>query len=220
MKSTIWLVVLLILVGSCTQDEAIGEGQISYRITLESVWSPETHPNQFPLNAEVSPFLAVSHEDYIQIFDVDQLASPGIKALAETGSINPLDDEINDLIEAERANDMVTSTRIASPGIAYAELNLDNQSHYVSLVAKINPSPDWFIAVQGIDLVENGQWVDSKAAKVVVYDAGTDLGNTYTSIDNPALQPLTISEVDKGPITNAEGGVSTVAIVRFERVGR
>jgi len=47
----------------------------------------------------------------------------------------------------------------------------------------IAPSPDWFTGVRGLSLIENGQWVDQKIVVLDLYDAGTDSGVTYSSLD-------------------------------------
>jgi hypothetical protein len=47
----------------------------------------------------------------------------------------------------------------------------------------IAPSPDWFTGVHGLSLVENGRWLDQKTVVLDLYDAGTDSGVTYNSLD-------------------------------------
>jgi len=47
----------------------------------------------------------------------------------------------------------------------------------------VAPSPDWFVGVAGLLLIEDGQWVESKTILLKVYDAGTDSGRGFTSAD-------------------------------------
>lgn len=51
----------------------------------------------------------------------------------------------------------------------------------VSFVSMIDPSPDWFLGVSGLDLcLRNCTWAESKIVDLYPYDAGTDSGPTYT----------------------------------------
>ena len=50
-------------------------------------------------------------------------------------------------------------------------------------MAMIAPSPDWFVAVDSLNLLEGGQWADRKVATLYGYDAGTDSGSTFSSPD-------------------------------------
>jgi hypothetical protein len=45
----------------------------------------------------------------------------------------------------------------------------------------IVPSPDWFIGLDGVDLCQDGQWLDNIRLEVSPMDAGTDNGLTFTS---------------------------------------
>lgn len=68
----------------------------------------------------------------------------------------------------------------------------------VTLVSMIAPSPDWFVGVAGLSLVEGGDWRDEVVVELFAYDAGTDSGPTYTS-SNQVTQP-------QAPITKIQGG--------------
>jgi hypothetical protein len=47
----------------------------------------------------------------------------------------------------------------------------------------IAPSPDWFVGVDSLNLIENGEWVTNKIVTLYGRDAGTDSGITFTSPD-------------------------------------
>ena len=46
------------------------------------------------------------------------------------------------------------------------------------------PSPDWFIGIDSLNLLENGKWLNSKTINLKVYDAGSDSGLNFTSADS------------------------------------
>ncbi len=212
-KLYILLIVLSVTFAACSKENA--GNKVVYRVTLESQWSADTYPDAFPNEAGLSPFLAFSHADYIELFNTESLASPGLKAMAENGSINPLDQEVQQFIDAGNAADLVTSTRISSPGIATTELTVTQESSTVSLVSKITPSPDWFIATKNIQLYEDGEWVD-KIESVTIFDAGTIVGSDFYAPSTPRTTPNEVSELTIGPLISEN--TSILATVRFERV--
>ena len=53
----------------------------------------------------------------------------------------------------------------------------------VTLVSMIAPSPDWFVGVDSLNLIENGEWVTNRIVTLYGRDAGTDSGVTFTSPD-------------------------------------
>lgn len=52
-------------------------------------------------------------------------------------------------------------------------------------MARIVPSPDWFIGIDSFDLCVNGNWLDSITIEVDPIDAGTDNGFTFTAPNWP-----------------------------------
>ncbi|MFL7794766.1 MAG: spondin domain-containing protein, partial [Anaerolineae bacterium] len=70
----------------------------------------------------------------------------------------------------------------------------------VSVVTMIAPSPDWFVGVSALNLLEDGVWVDEKVVELFPYDAGTDSGVSYTSPDLPTASPEGIFMIEGGPL--------------------
>lgn len=48
----------------------------------------------------------------------------------------------------------------------------------------IAPSPDWFIGLESLNLLDNGQWINSKEIKLFLYDSGSDSGTQFTSANS------------------------------------
>ena len=73
-------------------------------------------------------------------------------------------------------------------------LNVLNVHHQVSMVARIVPSPDWFVGVSSLNLCEEGVWVDHLTFDLAPMDAGTDKGMTFSApnwAEDPQL-PITV----------------------------
>ncbi len=79
------------------------------------------------------------------------------------------------------------------------------------------PSPDWFVAVSSIHLIEDNDWVDQKTADLSVFDAETDNGSTYTSANQITNPVENISAITTPPLA-VDGVVHVLGTVHLERI--
>ena len=171
-----------------------------YTVTFDATWSQETHPFDFPPNPHFSGLIGASHNDEITFWGEGQLASLGIKSMAETGSKDPLNNEIDTAIASGVAFKKLSGGGInPSPGSISLTFKISDEYPLVSLVSMIAPSPDWFIGVDSLSLFENGDFLDEKTIVLYAYDAGTDSGTTYTSPDEPTDPPEAIYKIETNP---------------------
>lgn len=188
MKKT-HLFILLLAIGfafvSCGEDDVVPEGT-KYKVTFTGTWSGASHPTDYPSNAHFSPIIGLSHNASTKLFTVGSAASEGIKNMAETGGTSPLDDEINAVIAAGNALDLAKDDGPTDSGTTTEtfEVVVNEKNAYVTFVTMIAPSPDWFIGVNSVNLMENGELVASKTVDASTYDAGTDDGANFTSDDS------------------------------------
>ena len=192
--SAVLLTTTLLNVGCIEKDAVI------YEVVFEATWSEETHPDDFPSNPHFSGLIGTSHNDQISFWTVGELSSPGIKNMAETGSKNPLQQEIANAILDKTAFDLISGNGIAtSPGSVSVEFKVSKNFPLVSLVTMIAPSPDWFVGVDSLSLLENDEFVNEKVITLYAYDAGTDSGTNYTSANEPTDPPETIFKIEGYP---------------------
>lgn len=65
-------------------------------------------------------------------------------------------------------------------GKTFAVFRLDNKHHLMSIVSKIDPSPDWIVGVSSLELcLRNCSWLETKVLNLYPWDVGTDDGITY-----------------------------------------
>lgn len=178
----------------------------SYRVTYNAVWSSTTHPTSFPGNAHFSGLVGGTHNAAIHLWQEGELASTGIKRVAETGSKTVLINEVNAAIGAGDAFSVISGGSIGvSPGSANATFAIDQGYPLASVVTMIAPSPDWFVGTDSTQLFRNGNWVAQTTESIYPYDAGTDSGATYTSSNQATNPPVGIFEIGGAPFLN--GGV-------------
>lgn len=190
-----------------------------YRLIFGATWSAATHPVDFPPNPHFSGLIGAAHRPDVRLWEVGGLASPGIKNMAETGGKSPLDGEIDALIGTGDACVLITGGGInPSPGAVEVTFVVSEDCPAVSVVTMIAPSPDWFLGVSALSLLEGGVWVDEKVVELFPYDAGTDSGASYASPNLPTASPEGIFMIEYEPLL-IDGRVPPLGTFTFTRLG-
>ena len=185
--------------------------QARYRVTFRATWSPATHPDRFPSNPHFS-------HGNVRFWEASGIASPGIKQMAELGATSPLDSTIRAAIDAGQAQSLLLGGGISSsPGETSLELTVTREFPYLTLVAMIAPSPDWFVGVSARNLLESGDWPAQIVFELFPYDAGTDGGNIYDASDLDTRPQEPITRIDAAPFRN-EGTVLPLGTYTLTRL--
>ena len=165
-----------------------------YDVTFDATWSATTHPGAFPGGAHFSPLVGGTHGPGVTFWQPGGLASPGMESMAETGATSALVNEVNTAITAGTAGEVILGAGIGSPASTTTSFALSNDHPLVTIVTMIAPSPDWFLGVHGLNLYENDSWVAQKTVQLFAYDAGTDSGVAFTSLnlDTNPQDPITL----------------------------
>jgi len=157
-----------------------------YQVVFNATWSQQTHPTNWPINAHWSGLVGGTHNSQVHFWRDGETASEGIRLMAERGQKTPLLNEISPAITNGTAHLLLSGGGIGtSPGsvsLAFPE-PMRRDFSLVTLVSMIAPSPDWFVGVDSLDLIEAGQWVGNKVVALYGRDAGTDNGASYASPD-------------------------------------
>jgi hypothetical protein len=189
-----------------------------YRVTFESTWSRDTHPTDFPADAHYSRLVGGTHSSRARFWMAGGLASPGIQAMAERGRVSPLDAEVQAAIGAGTAFSLILGGAMdRSPGVATADFEIGREHPLVTLVTMVAPSPDWFVGVDSLSLVEGGDWAAEKVATLYPWDAGTDGGATYAAADRASDPRQAIHRLEAHPVA-VGGSVPPFGTFRFSRV--
>lgn len=200
---------------SCTEDRPTFP--VEYEIRFQNQWSAQTHPVDYPQDAYFTPFITYSHKQDAKLFNVGLIASDGIKQYAETGIINKINEEIDIVRGGGRALDRDMGFEVDFLQTSTVRLGFNDVSHYLTLLSRIAPSPDWFVAIDQFDMSPNGEWVDSLVLYPEAYDAGTDNGQTFYSTDTPQEPRNGISVITNQPLAD-NGVVAPMATVTLIRV--
>ncbi|MEM1183223.1 MAG: spondin domain-containing protein [Acidobacteriota bacterium] len=195
-------VLLLIALPAHAQDTSA-----ECTVTFDATWSQATHPVDWPGNAaHFSPLIGATHNDQVIFWQPGDLASPGVRAVAEFGSTGTFSGEINTEIGLGTADAVVSGPAVGiSPDTVMTTFDVELSHSLLTLITMIAPSPDWFVGVHDEPLFENGSWISQKVVDLRPYDAGTDSGVSFFSGDQITIPAQPISLLTVAPL---EGGPS------------
>jgi hypothetical protein len=189
-----------------------------YRVTFDASWSAATHPTEIPGNPHFSALIGGTHGPAVSFWREGGPASEGIRLMAERGRQSPLDLEVGAAIGAGTAQHVLAGDDVPrSPGSTSLEFDVTPAFPLVTLVTMVAPSPDWFVGVSGLSLIENGAWVAEKVVLLHPYDAGTDSGVTFSSADVATQPREPIRRIDRGPLVEA-AAVPYLGTFTFRRI--
>jgi len=171
-----------------------------YQVVFNASWSQATHPSNWPAGPHFSGLVGGTHNSSVHFYRLGETASEGIRLMAEQGQKTTLLNEIAPAITSGNAHLQLSGGGIGqSPGNVTLTFPAPMRRDFplVTLVSMIAPSPDWFVGVDSLNLIENGEWVTNKVVTLYGLDAGTDSGPSYQSPDQVT--------VPRGVITQFSG---------------
>ncbi len=195
------------------------ETNATYSVTFIGNWSSSNHPVDFPAGDHFSPAVGMVHASGISLFEEGELASEGIEEMAEEGTNVGLNGEVDALVTAGTAMSYIDGPGLTS-GFSEVtfEITVTNDFPLVSLVSMFGPSPDWYVAIENLNLYENGAFVDDLIINAVAYDAGTDSGSAYTSPDADTSPAENITLITGAPLGDGTSVDPPAAMFSFVKV--
>ena len=195
---------------------AQGEPAVTYVVTFEGNWTTASTPGGVVPGAHFTTLIGGIHDAGVSFWRSGEPASPGIEAMAETGATGALRAEI---VASSHAVAVVRQFVTGSgTGGATFRIEITASHPLVTLTSMIGPSPDWFVGVSGLSLLDDDQgWHAERRVDLFPYDAGTEDGTEFT-LSNPDTRP-------RGVITSIRGtgkfSNEPMARLRFDlRLGR
>ena len=192
----------------------------TYAVTFRAVWNAFSHGNQppFPSGAHFSRVVGAAHAPEVSFWSSGGIATPGIENMSETGSVSSLCREID--AEADRGGSTAcvrgSESSFPSPGSARLSFEATEELPLMTLVSMIAPSPDWFVGVSGMPLMEDGCWKERIEVELVGYDAGTDSGATFTARDADVTPHEPIGLIREFPAAVREVPFATLVLALSE----
>ncbi len=169
-----------------------------YTIQFQGDWTTAATLDGVPVGAHFSRLIGAVHNAGVTFLESGGTASPGVESMAEVGGTSALRNAVtnagrNALGVVEGDTNSIGPTTLKS-----LMVTLSTDHPRVTLVTMIAPSPDWFVGVSGLSLLDSGgNWLSSVEVQLYPWDAGTENGSNF-SLSNPATSP-------RGVITSIRG---------------
>ena len=206
----------MILCVSCNDDASDSPESItSMRYTVEVIntWNSQSPawPDQ---DAHFSWIGGATHTTAIKFWEVGTLASPGIDLMSVTGRTTDLIDEIQLEIVKGTAEHLIDERHWFCPAEIFHsncpnssfEVVVTKEFPLVSIVSMLGPSPDWFIGVQSLSMVDgNGTFIPQIVYELYPYDAGILSDNSVIANDCCDREPLSVPQENIHLITTESG---------------
>jgi hypothetical protein len=190
--------------------------QATYRITFTTNWTATTHPTDYPDNASFGKVFIAAHSPSKNIFVMGSLASDGLKHYAEDGDLSELVSEHSGGEDNEAMTIITGTSNVGTSTSVSFDINITPTTTRISFVSKISPSPDWFVGVPSIDLVNGNELVQSVGVRLYPLDAGSDSGTTYESPDSPEPGPIT--QIQGTPFSSGSVESTQLGTLTIERI--
>lgn len=83
-----------------------------------------------------------------------------------------------------------------------APVRVDKEHPFLSAIAAIRPSPDWFSGFYDLEFIDpaTDNWYERVVIETFPWDAGTDSGNTYEASDDLTIPAYLITQLTPGTI--------------------
>ena len=171
----------------------------TYSVTFQGTWTTTVTSGGVPSGAHFTTLIGGVHNTGMTFLREGGMASAGVELMAELGGTSTLANEVraaqpNALSVLQGSGGNIGPT--GSSTISIVALTTDHPR--VTLLTMVAPSPDWFVGVSGLSLLDDqGDWLASRSVDLYPWDAGTEDGTEF-SLSNPATSP-------QGIITSLRG---------------
>ncbi|MDE2653063.1 MAG: Ig-like domain-containing protein [Gemmatimonadota bacterium] len=152
---------------------------VTYQVKFEGNWTLASTPGGVVGGAHFTTLIGGVHGSGVTFWAAGEQASAGVELVAELGSTPTFRSEV----QASSHTLSVIQEGVAGGGTGSATFNIDvTRTHpLVTLLSMIGPSPDWFVGVSGVSLLDgSNQWRQSHVVDLFPYDAGTEDGTEFT----------------------------------------
>ena len=166
-----------------------------FRVTFTGAWTSSVTPGGLPSGAHFSRLIGGVHNSNVTFVEGGETASAGVESMAELGGTAGLQAEViaamNDALAA-----LIGSGNISTTGTQSLTASLTSEHPRVTLLTMVAPSPDWFVGVSGLLLINSeGRWLRSHDVALYPWDAGTEDGGEFSLSNDATVPPGVITSI-------------------------
>ena len=172
-----------------------------YTVTFDGDWTTAATPDGVPAGAHFSRLVGGVHNGDVVFVTDGTHASPGVESMAELGGTTSLKAEIQ-AAGADHLSVLEGTTGSIDPTASesFTGVALTTDHPRVTLLTMVAPSPDWFVGVSGLSMLDSlGGWRPSRTVTLHPFDAGTEEGTGFSLTNDDTVPPEFIASlVGKG----------------------
>ena len=190
-------------------ETAHAQTAATYTVTFEGNWNVQSTPGGVVGGAHFTAFACAVHNGDVTFWEPGGRATPGVELVAELGGTSTFLSEVRAAGAAAKRGFSV-SPGFLTVGNKRFQVEFTRTHPQFTLLSMLGPSPDWFVGVSGLSLLDGqDNWRSSHTVDLFAYDAGTEEGENF-SLSNPDTNP-------PGTITSlkGKGKFSDVPIARL-----
>lgn len=110
---------------------------------------------------------------------------------------------------------IVTAGMVGPQATTSTSISITPTRTRITFLARMNPSPDWFLGVSSFNVVNGETLIDIEEIELRPLDAGVILGDTYEA--NDGVENAAIILYDGAPFGNGNPLTEPVANLTIER---
>ena len=182
--------------------------EVTYQVEFEGNWTTSSTPGGVVGGAHFTTLIGAVHSGDVTFWSSGSMASAGVEDVAELGAVATFRSEVR----ASPHTRSVIQEGVSGGGRGRSTFTIAlTPSHpRVTLLSMIGPSPDWFVGVSGVSLLDDSDnWRDVHVVDLYPYDAGTEDGTEFT-LSNPPTSPQGVIRSIRG-----RGKFSNVRMARL-----
>ncbi len=162
----------------------------TYMVKFEGNWNGDSSMmfSSVPY-PHFSNLIGAVHNEDVTLWKAGEMASAGVEALAEGGKTEALAGEIKEAGDDVKGMPIIKKQEnkkggFDAEGMVEFEVQVSKMHPLVTFLTMIAPSPDWFVGVNGLNLMEDGAWRKAYTAELFAYDAGTEEGEGFSTTND------------------------------------
>ena len=173
--------------------------EATYTVTFQGAWNTTVTTGGVPSGAHFTTLIGGVHNASVTFLMEGGMASAGVESMAELGGTSTLAAELNAADPNALSVLQGSDGNIGPTGASTINMvTLTTDHPRITLLSMVAPSPDWFVGVSGLSLLDaQGDWLPSRTVNLYPWDAGTEEGTEF-SLTNSATSP-------QGTITSLRG---------------
>ncbi len=221
MKKYFLLFLAVITLIACKKDnddektiELVEGYKYTFTVQVTGYWTKKTHPTDFPQNAHFGKILGITHKSDNLLFTVGEKAKDWMKPYFQANDTESFNSYFTDYKDGGKVGAIIIEEGFGASEKEGKEFKFTttNNNSQLSLLMKLSPSPDWFVAISNVNLnpLATG---GSVTYKVSSYDAGLFSGTTYKETGNST--DGAISFKNDAPLNYPKGGTNKFALVKI-----